>query len=294
MKTLIRTFALIATAATLNACSAGPQSSIANPADETQNSGSNSGGVSQSVSKIIGGDVVQPTDPIAETVVALYDKKIGALCTASLISNDLIVTAAHCVDGAQPEDLYVIFGQDLTKEGASEAHKVVSFVENPDYPKAGDNDKNFADIAVAKFSGGFPKIGNYKAANLLLNQSKLANGAVVTLAGYGITNGTTQEGAGVLHKVDVKIKDVQWSDHEILLDQTSGKGACHGDSGGPAYVTMNGELYLFGVTSRGVDDPKNDCSQFAAYSNIMAYEAWFLTTTTTLEMAAPVAATPSL
>src|SRR5258708_1675351 len=53
--------------------------------------------------EIVGGSKVSASDPIASTTVGLSDGE--ALCTASLIDDDIAVTAAHCVDGANLDSL---------------------------------------------------------------------------------------------------------------------------------------------------------------------------------------------
>jgi hypothetical protein len=133
---------------------------------------------------------------------------------------------------------------------------------------------------LVKFVGGLP--AGFKAAKLLTDLTALKYGGDVMLAGYGISDGAAHTGAAILRSVVTQIKTAAFSKTEVLMDQTHGKGACHGDSGGPAYDTINGEQLLFGVTSRGVDDPSNDCTRFSAYTAIPAYAAWVKSTMTAL------------
>jgi hypothetical protein len=82
------------------------------------------------------------------------------------------------------------------------------------------------------------------------------------------------KGSGELRQTQVPISDIKYAHSEILVDQTSGTGACHGDSGGPGYIMINGTHYLWGVTSRGALDPKNNCSKFGVYTSVLFYEDW--------------------
>jgi secreted trypsin-like serine protease len=102
----------------------------------------------------------------------------------------------------------------------------------------------------------------------------LVNGADVELAGYGITDGKTRAGAGTLRKVEVKVSNAHFSATEVLFDQRNQAGACHGDSGGPAFLKVEGVSYLFGVTSRGYQDSQNDCAQYSIYTNILAQSSF--------------------
>ena len=70
----------------------------------------------------------------------------------------------------------------------------------------------------------------------------------------------------------IKIQSVLPSFEEITLDQTHGKGACHGDSGGPAYF-FDKKLkknILVGLTSRGT----GDCNKIAVYTSVLGYRKW--------------------
>jgi secreted trypsin-like serine protease len=106
----------------------------------------------------------------------------------------------------------------------------------------------------------------------------------VTLAGYGVTEWwpaeSYGEGAGILRRVDdIPMKNAMFSPTEVLLDQTKKKGACHGDSGGPAIVLSGDHYYLFGVTSRGYPpNGMDDCTSQSVYTNILSYMDWIADT----------------
>ena len=93
-----------------------------------------------------------------------------------------------------------------------------------------------------------------------------------------MNNGDDSTGAGTLRVVDVSISDAKYSKTEVLLDQTQGKGACHGDSGGPAFIKTKENLKLWGVTSRGSGSGENDCSGYSIYTRINSYTRWINST----------------
>lgn len=226
---------------------------------------------------IIGGQEISAGAPISKSIVAVYDAVGGQLCTGSLLPDNIVLTAAHCI-GSEPKGMFILF--DVSLSESSEKRQAILAVTSPLWTSRHGQDKDTGDIALIKFAGTVP--ATYAPASILPNMKYLKNGGAVTLAGFGISNGVNQEGAGVLRQVDVKIADTLFSKTEIKLDQTSGKGACHGDSGGPAYVTIAGHNFLWGITSRGVEDAKNDCSQFSAYTNVLAYKSWIDKTSTRL------------
>ncbi len=65
----------------------------------------------------------------------------------------------------------------------------------------------------------------------------------------------------------------KFSDDEVLFQQYKGSGACHGDSGGPAYTKdLSGHLVVFGVTSRSATaEGGSTCLEGSVYTNTAAY-----------------------
>ena len=52
----------------------------------------------------------------------------------------------------------------------------------------------------------------------------------------------------------------------LCFNQTSGKGKCNGDSGGPSFATIDGTLLEVGITSFG----DQNCQQFGADTRVDA------------------------
>ena len=251
-------------------------------------------------SGIIGGTNVAANDPINKSTVALYDTESGALCTGSLIAKNIIISAAHCVS-SNPQAMIVVFSTNISKVLSTRSsfaemikspkvRQVVKAVISKIYSSSRPDDaRDVGDISVIKFAGSAPS--GYVPVQMLTDSSALKNKATVTLAGYGITNGVLHIGAGVLRQTQLQIADAQFSASEIELDQTKGHGACHGDSGGPAFINVGGKNLLWGITSRGEKDPKNDCTQYSVYTNALAYSKMiaqtiaFLNSKTTTELA---------
>lgn len=221
---------------------------------------------------IIGGRLVTKKNEIAATTISLIDTRQGTLCTATLLSEDIAITAAHCLDG-NTEDLQISFG---TKAMGSETREIINKAISPRWENHQNDPINTGDIALIQFEGGLPKKST--PATLLKPQHKLSNGEIVTLAGFGLST-QDPDSAGRLRSVDVKIANTNFSQTEVSLDQTNKKGACHGDSGGPAFIQDNqGGLLLWGVTSRGVNDPTDQCRGQSVYTRIQAYSRWINST----------------
>ena len=218
--------------------------------------------------KIIGGDTVSGSDPIAKSTAALLSG--GALCTVSLLSVDLALTAAHCVEGAAAGTTKLVFDRSIAGKPITRA--VTGVIQYSTYGSVTGEHPDTGDMALVRFSGGLPT--GYTAASFWTSNSALSTGQWVTLAGYGITDGEEHTGSGTLRKTWVKVAQAKYGKTEIIFDQRFGQGACHGDSGGPAILASGGKNYVLGVTSRGYNDAKDDCSQYAVYTRVAPYKKW--------------------
>lgn len=129
------------------------------------------------------------------------------------------------------------------------------------------------DIALVRFPGGLPK--GYQKIGIADSDKALKKGSATALAGYGISNARTKTGAGTLRKTTVRVSDLRKGKSEMILDQSHGHGACHGDSGGPAFVRYRGKSALAGVTNRSYPDgAADDCAHKVVYTKVSAYKDW--------------------
>jgi secreted trypsin-like serine protease len=224
---------------------------------------------------IIGGSVVAPTDPIARSTVMISGTVMenGApdqyICSGSIIAQDLILTAAHCIaeDPSKPvpaNQMKIIFGTHANQPGAA-VRQVVSYVVNPGWTYA-IQQADAHDIALIRIQGAIPP--GFAPAILPTSALNLSPGTTTILAGYGVTNGQHPSFAttGTLRKVAVSIIG-QYGSTEVEVDGSHHKGSCGGDSGGPAFVLQNGNYVLWGLTSRGDEA----CVMDGIYTRVDAY-----------------------
>ncbi len=224
---------------------------------------------------IVGGEEVQAIDPIQSTTAALYEPSAGgrggALCTASLIGKDIAVTAAHCVQPGGPKPV-LLFGRDVHSPQTIK-RQVTGVSVNPRWKTRAGKGMDEGDIALVRFPGGLPS--GYQTVKPLDSEKSLKKGDTAVLAGYGISNARTHAGAGVLRKTSVKILNSRPGKSEMILDQSHGRGACHGDSGGPAYVRHGKGVALAGVTNRSYPArAPDDCAHQVVYTKVDAYRSW--------------------
>lgn len=250
------------------------------PSNQSQENFANSVEENLDLDGIKGGAEVTQDEALSKSVVAIYHRQYGVMCTGSLIGNNMVLTAAHCIEGG-PSSYAIVFG--VSVESSQVARAVKRIVVSPKYLNSQtrkrvrvngqgvDIPADNYDIALMQFSGALP--AGYKVATLLPQKSMLRVGGIVTLAGYGMQGDNSLVLGGLL-KVDVKILDTQFGQTEILLDQSQGRGACQGDSGGPAYLRASGKIYLWGVTSRSPLANPTGCPTHAIYTNILSHLPW--------------------
>lgn len=175
-------------------------------------------------------------------------------CSASLIGCRTVLTAAHCVcdfdgslcNGILPPDpaSYHVFLQHGGIYG------VDSIAVHPDYSFP------VADVAVLRLST--PVEGIEPAA---INAfSTVPFGSSGTIVGFGRSGGFEYDyglkrtGAVVTSPCAPLVSDetsVCWAFDDDIGPPGSDSNTCHGDSGGPLFVTLGGDPRVAGITSGG-------------------------------------------
>lgn len=193
-------------------------------------------------------------------VFALFHWRYGGpFCTATRIGERTLLSASHCVDPS-------IIGIDVTTAVATndpsgsdqDGIAIVAFATHPDWdPKTLANDVSLLLLAEAPSGASKPWA--------FMDVSAHAPDEL-RLVGYGQT-ATGSDG----HKREVTVGGIVMKEKLLQWDQTSGKGACHGDSGGPAFFTFpDGTERTIGITSHALD--WRDCNGGAVYTRVDAYK----------------------
>jgi secreted trypsin-like serine protease len=203
---------------------------------------------------------------LSNSVVALVaDVPEGqTLCTGSILSENSVLTAAHCVDN-NPERMVVVFGKNIHSAKQESMRPVTNFVQNPYWSHP--NSTNQGDLAIVHFSGGLP--AGYVPVHLVNASEKVSEGDSVYFIGYGVTNGKSQKGSGILRATTTQIIGEQSPTETITDGQKT--SVCFGDSGGPAFVKVKNKFLQWGVASSVLNQT---CNEASIHTNIMTYLNW--------------------
>lgn len=162
-------------------------------------------------------------------------------CTATLVASDLVLTAAHCLDGVGPSAVRFVLGGSPTNPPISAAAN--AFEVHPSWSgsvTAGN------DLAVVRLATAITSI---QPVVLDLSPAEGAIGQTSVLIGYGSTE-DGQSGAGIRRRATVTWRRAD-AQSIVYNYQDGGMGACKGDSGGPAFIQQGGAWRQIGMTSWG-------------------------------------------
>jgi hypothetical protein len=205
---------------------------------------------------LVGGQPVPETSPAFKSTVSLSKinrSGFDSFCSGTLIARNLVLTAAHCVDGMKnTKQFVVLFGQG---EDDPQAVTVPVAAFQSYLPKEGSRYFPNFDIAWVKLEGEAP--AGYEPAEILRSADQLkplvGKTDAVLLSGFGRTKTdcpSTEAGcSGQRLQVQTYLRRFVNAAHFQQLMIIGPKplfGTCSGDSGGSAFAQVNGRWYVLG------------------------------------------------
>lgn len=200
----------------------------------------------------------------------------SSICTGTFIARGFVITAAHCLEGVEPENLYVGTGPSTDGLGYC---AVLSYEDHPRYRK-GRISVN--DIALMRVTAGceprrFPKLPRRNARVPV----------ALTLYGWGLNqNRELPDELGVLRAFNYSEfgRDFFGRNFNPATQIAAGRffpredifaGACSGDSGGPLVAGRGARPTLVGVVSWGTFFG-NSCEPAAptVFTKMSYYTGW--------------------
>jgi hypothetical protein len=216
---------------------------------------------------------------------------ISSGCTGTVIAENLILTAGHCLSSGA---MSVVFRTNMYQQGTGAVIPVERKVYHAQYKPTGKYIVPY-DIAMLKLSANIP--ANYRPVKLLPASQPLKVGEAVLQAGYGET---LQRGGGTFGRLRAVANTFagRGSYGRVIAANGNFKGTCAGDSGGPLYVKRGSEWFVAGALSGGAESQQYGCMGGGTYTGVAEFQDWIVRAAQTLTgktnpfPAAPAATAP--
>lgn len=232
------------------------------------------------LSHIVNGEQIGKAEFPAAVAIGFDIPQYGrqATCSASLLTPQLLLTAAHCTaEFGVPADQIIGVGAAFVGANVQgNKTEVLRFASITNHPRYGMDGQISNDVGIIELDQPYHGVDPVWYRDTELTASK-AIGAEVVSVGYGITSSSNQGSGGVKRVATLTVDEI--SDQFLTSYAQTNEGranVCSGDSGGPQYfVKKDGSIEQWAVHSYvfGGQDPclvasgSTNVSTFAPFIN---------------------------
>lgn len=200
----------------------------------------------------------------------------GNVCTGSLIAQNIVLTAGHCIT---PNTSYRVV------DSTTQPPRLITISKVATHPQFNMQTmlahRATADVALLLLPAPVPK---KEPAHIGVPRTPIAPGSRFTVAGIGVTAAGSDAGIGTVRTAALSVTGRPGTLQMRLVDPTTdnkrgGMGACTGDSGAPVFEDQDGRTMIVGVVSWSTGPGNSDgCGGLTGVTPLTLYKDWIVKT----------------